>query len=51
MRSFNCEMYLSLLNMYWESSGFGLGGFILGEVYYWGEGIICIYIYTQIMYV
>ena len=24
---FNCDMYWPLLNMYWENSGFGLGGF------------------------
>ena len=24
LRSFNCDMYWPLLNMYWESSGFGL---------------------------
>ena len=29
-RSFNCDMYWPLLNMYWESSGFGLQGFLLG---------------------
>ena len=27
MRSFKCDMYWPLLNMYWENSGFGLGGF------------------------
>ena len=25
------EFYWPLLNMYWESSGFGLGGFYIGE--------------------
>ena len=25
VRSFNCDVYWPLLNMYWESSGFGLG--------------------------
>ena len=35
MRSCNCDMYWPLLNMYWENSGFGLGGggLILGGLY------------------
>ena len=38
VRSFNCDMYWPLLNMYWESSGFGRvgGGVILGA----GETLI-----------
>ena len=41
MRSFNCDMSWPLLNMYWESSGFGLGGYVFGgggELYL-GEGV------------
>ena len=29
MRSFDCDMYWPLLNMYWESSGFLLRGFYI----------------------
>ena len=45
MRSFNCDMYWPRLNMYWESSGFGLGVFYIRGVYCWGEGIIHTHIY------
>ena len=51
MRSFNCDMYWPLLNMYWESSGFGLGGFYIngGGVRIGGKGLyrhMYIYIYV-----
>ena len=39
MRIFDCDMYWPLLNMSWESSGFGLGGFILAGVLYSGKGL------------
>ena len=31
MRSFRCDMHWPLLDTYWENSGFGLGGFNIGE--------------------
>ena len=41
MGSFNCDMYWPLLNMYWESSGFGLGRvLILGGFCNGGKGLI-----------
>ena len=41
MRSVNCDMYWHLLNVSWESSGFGLGVLLYsGVVCIWGKGII-----------
>ena len=49
VRSFNCDMYSRNLNMCWESSGFGLGGFNIGGAVINGGGdYICIYIYIHI---
>ena len=39
VRSCNCDMYWPLSNMYWERSGFGLGGFILGGFCTRGKGL------------
>ena len=61
VRSFNCDMYWPLLNMYWESSGFGLGVFCIGGggCYYLGgrDSIcrhtdVCVCVYVDIcMYI
>ena len=39
VRSFNCDMYWPLLNTYWKSFGFGLGGLHIGAALLNKEGI------------
>ena len=49
MRSFHCDLYWPRVNMYWENSGFGLGGcFNIGGASINVEGITCICMYTSV---
>ena len=56
VRSFNCDMYWPSLNVCWENSGFGLGGFNIGGVLIKrGKGLcvslvhVLVYIYICIL--
>ena len=53
MRSFNCDMNWTLVDMHWESSGFGLGRvLILGGFTIRGKGLyIYIYIFGIYIYI
>ena len=54
VRSFNCNMYWPLFNMYWKSSGFGLyirGSLLIGgrDYIHIAPKYIYIYIYIEVL--